>query len=368
MFARMAGCRSASKPLLVVGGAIGGIGVAAFCAALLSLLTSALPEGDRCAPSPAGMIALDRPGAGQLVGATEFGGPGDPSSGAVGSSGVSLLRSPDSYAELGGTTFQTATAMGGLPYLTPLRITWSNHSAIAYKRDIGWGGPPIDGLPRVIDLWWQFAGRLGIPYEDGLWSGPVRIERAPDTGAGHLLGQTPAESGTLVATQTDVSDLGACAPGPLGGLSLIPGSRAFLLPNGLAAAPADAPTAIKAMIAAGNQIAGKPYLYGGGHGLPLSDLAPSYDCSSSVEHLLYGGGLLPATYSGTSGSLESFGMPGQGRWVTVYANSDHVFIYVAGLRWDTWNAAGPDDGSSGIGWHPLIRGAAGFIARHPVGL
>ena len=133
---------------------------------------------------------LGPPGTGQLVGATEYGGPGDPSSGVIGSSGANLLEHPDSYAELGGDTFQTATAMGGLPYLTPLRITWGGRSAIAYKRDIGLGGGPIDGLPRVIDLWWELAGRLGIPYEDGLWSGPVRIERPPETGAGNLLGQS----------------------------------------------------------------------------------------------------------------------------------------------------------------------------------
>ena len=54
--------------------------------------------------------------------------------------------------------------------------------------------------------------------------------------------------------------------------------------------------------------------------------------------------------------------------MTLYANADHVFMYVAGLRWDTWNAAGAGDGSAGIGWHPLVRDAAGFVARHPVGL
>ena len=141
-----------------------------------------------------------------------------------------------------------------------------------------------------------------------------------------------------------------------------------LLANGLAAAPADAPQAVREIIAAGNQIVGKPYLYGGGHGLPLSEIAPAYDCSSSVEHLLYGAGLLPADYDAPSGTLESFGQPGPGRWVTLYASADHVFMYVAGLRWDTHDAAGPGDGSTGIGWHPLIRSDAGFVARHPVGL
>jgi hypothetical protein len=54
--------------------------------------------------------------------------------------------------------------------------------------------------------------------------------------------------------------------------------------------------------------------------------------------------------------------------VTIYASSDHVFMYVAGLRWDTHDAAGAGDGSTGIGWHPLVRSAAGFVARHPAGL
>ena len=66
--------------------------------------------------------------------------------------------------------------------------------------------------------------------------------------------------------------------------------------------------------------------------------------------------------------FESWGLPGPGRWVTIYASPTHVFMYVAGLRWDTHDAAGPGDGSNGIGWHPLVRGDAGFVVRHPPGL
>ncbi len=76
----------------------------------------------------------------------------------------------------------------------------------------------------------------------------------------------------------------------------------------------------------------------------------------------------PSTYGAASSALESFGAPGPGHWITLYASADHVFMYVAGLRWDTHDAAGPGDGSGGIGWHPLVRSAAGFVARHPVGL
>jgi cell wall-associated NlpC family hydrolase len=354
----------------VIVGLAGGTIAVGIGAAVLAVLLGVLAAGSGCgSPStPSGQVALGPPGTGSLVGATEYGGPGDSTSGSVGASGANLLEHPDSYAELGGYTFQTATSMGGLAYMTPLRITWGRRSALAYKRDFGFGGGPIDGYPRVIDLWWELAESLGIPYEGGMWSGPVRIERPPSTGAGDLLGQGSGGQEALVSTPVAAQDPTACAPGAATGVPLTSGDRARLLSSGVAAAPADAPRAVKEMIAAGNQIAGKPYLYGGGHGLPLAEVAPSYDCSSSVEHLLYGGGLLPVDYDAPSGTLESFGQPGPGAWVTLYASADHVFMYVAGLRWDTHNAAGPGDGSTGIGWHPLIRSSAGFVARHPVGL
>jgi hypothetical protein len=329
-------------------------------------------SGSSCsstASDPARDIALLAPGAGERVGATEYGGAGDPSSGDVGASGVDLDAYPDSYAELGGLTFQTATAMGGLPYETPLRITWGGHSVIAYKRDIGLGGAPIDGLPRVIDLWWRLAGALGIPYEDGRWSGPVRVQRPPPSGAGNVLGASALVSAPVASSGGALPGAGCGSP-TLGSAPapVTAGPRARLLSDGLAAAPASAPAAVKGIIAAGNEIVGKPYRYGGGHGIPLDQIAPSYDCSSSVEHLLWGGGLLPAGFDAAAVSFQSWGQPGPGRWVTIYASADHVFMYVAGLRWDTHDAAGPGDGSPGIGWHPLIREDEGFVARHPARL
>jgi hypothetical protein len=341
-----------------------GCGLASTLTSLLLLagtpVSPCAGAGGSAAPAATGVVEVGPDAI--RVGATEYGGPGDPSSGDIGASGIDLVSHPDSYAELGGATFDTADAMGGLPYMTPLRISWDGRSAIAYKRDIGLGGGPIDGLPRVVDLWWQFAGALGIPYDEARWSGAVSISRPPPGGAGNLLGQTAQ------AVVAPVQAGGACAVPAADALALAPGDRAQLLPDGQAAAPSDAPVAVKGIIAAGNAIVGRPYVYGAGHGLPLDQLSPAYDCSSSVEHLLYGGGLLPVGYAAASSALESFGDPGPGRWVTIYASADHVFMYVAGLRWDTHNAAGPQDGSAGIGWHPLIRNAAGFVVRHPVGL
>jgi hypothetical protein len=359
--------RSSTGVAIALAAGVGGVLVAGIGAALLALLVVVAGPGqsDSCAAGSTDQsITLGPPGRGQLVGASEYGGPGDPSSGVIGASGSNLLAKPDSYAELGGQSFQTATAMGGLAYMTPLRITWSGHSTIAYKRDFGLGGGPVAGLPRSIDLWWLLAGRLGIPYEQGRWSGAVRVDRVPSSGAAALIGNGPQSSDPPTTPQ----DPAACAPTALGGVAMTPGDRARLLPNGLAAAPAGAPPAVAQIIAAGNQIAGKPYVYGAAHGVPLSTVAPAYDCSSSVEHLLYGARLVPVTDGSASSALESFGDAGAGRWVTLYASSAHVFMYVAGLRWDTHDAAGPGDGSSGIGWHPMVRSADGFVARHPSGL
>ena len=246
-----------SKAVLAI--TVAGVGAVAIGTAVIVMSLASLNPPTQCgsqAVSSAGSITLGPPGAGQRVGATEYGGPGDPSSGITGASGANLLQHPDSYAELGGLTFQTATAMGGLPYMTPLRVTWGRHSAIGYKRDFGLGGGPIEGLNRVIDLWYQFAGALGIPYENGQWSGPVTIERPPPAGAGNVLAQSGAPA---VSSPQPYG----CAPGVAGAVPLTSGPRAMLLPDGQAAAPAGAPTAVKEMIAAGNQIVGKPYVYGG---------------------------------------------------------------------------------------------------------
>jgi hypothetical protein len=358
------------RPAILLGGTLGallavGLGLVLFVAVIVLPSSSSSSCGGQPGTSKVS-LTLGPPGTGERVGATEYGGPGDPTSGTVGASDQSLIAHPDSYAELGGTTFQTAHAMGGLAYMTPLRITWGPHSAIAYKRDFGFGGAPVAGLPRVIDLWWQFAGALGIPYENGLWSGAVKVERPPASGSGAVLQQSVALRAPAAVAAPVALPAGCGSPD--GQVPVTAGPRARLLPGGTAAAPAGAPPTVRGIIAAGDQIVGKPYTYGGGHGTPLDEVASTYDCSSSVEHLLYGGRLLPVGYDAASGTLESFGRPGPGRWVTIYASADHVFMYVAGLRWDTHNAAGPDDGSAGIGWHPLVRDASGFVERHPVGL
>lgn len=143
----------------------------------------------------------------------------------------------------------------------------------------------------------------------------------------------------------------------------VPGTHATVLANGHAVAPSEAPTSVQTMIEAGNKLVGKPYVFGGAHGESLKIVRSGYDCSTSVDFLLYHGGLL-GDETPASGALESYGDAGAGKWVTIYANAEHVYMYVAGIRWDTHQPGG----SVGIGWYGQARSNEGFVARHPRGL
>lgn len=138
--------------------------------------------------------------------------------------------------------------------------------------------------------------------------------------------------------------------------------KAEILKSGKATVPKGAPTAVRAIIEAGNQIVGKPYLYGGGHG---SFKSRGYDCSGSVSYALHGGGLLKNPLS--SGPLMSWGRPGRGQWVTVYANPGHAYMEVAGVRLDT-SRSGDPGGGDGPRWRKPLKKSSGYKARHPGGL
>jgi len=136
------------------------------------------------------------------------------------------------------------------------------------------------------------------------------------------------------------------------------GPRARVLPDGTAVAPDDAPEPVKRVIQAGNAIAKFPYKWGGGHGAWRDN---GYDCSGSVSFALAGAGLLDAPR--TSGGFMDWGAPGQGEWITIYANSGHIFMIVAGLRFDT-----SGQGRAGTRWQEEPRTTAGFAVRSVPGL
>jgi peptidoglycan hydrolase-like protein with peptidoglycan-binding domain len=146
-------------------------------------------------------------------------------------------------------------------------------------------------------------------------------------------------------------------PAPNSSFAAVP--EATLAPDGrTAVAPAGAPPAVQAAIAAANRITDRPYRYGGGH---ASVEDSGYDCSGAVSYALIGGGLLDAPQP--SSGLMDYGESGAGQWITVYANGGHAFVVIAGLRFDTSGR-----GEQGPRWRPDARSGDGYAVRHPSGL
>lgn len=143
----------------------------------------------------------------------------------------------------------------------------------------------------------------------------------------------------------------------LGDIDPRKGTRAYVGKDGRAVLPEGAPREVALVVAAANEIATKPYKWGGGHGAWKDS---GYDCSGSVSFALAGARLLDAPLA--SGPFMRYGASGPGRWITIYARSGHMFMTVAGLRFDTSGANG------GTRWQAGSRSTAGFTRRHPPGL
>lgn len=132
-----------------------------------------------------------------------------------------------------------------------------------------------------------------------------------------------------------------------------------LLGDGSAEAPFGAPSEIQSLVAAANEIAHFPYRWGGGHG---SFVDNAYDCSGSLSYAMAAAGMVTAPL--VSGDLASWGAPGPGKWLTVYAHGGHTFMIVGGLRYDTSGRSGP----RGSRWQTAKRSDKGFTVRHWPGL
>jgi hypothetical protein len=159
----------------------------------------------------------------------------------------------------------------------------------------------------------------------------------------------------------------------------IAGEQAVLSPRDghVALVPAGVPATVQALVVAGNELQDLPY-GPDGHPDPLG--APDEDCSSSVNYLLYRAGVRPLAEILKDNPLAqdyvSWGAPGPGRWVTIYATdapTPHVFIVIAGLRLDTSHNGtdvGPNRFEDGPRWRILdyIPTWAHWSVRHPPGL
>jgi len=166
----------------------------------------------------------------------------------------------------------------------------------------------------------------------------------------HTLEAKLAADAAAAARAAATQSSGTTGSTRVGGLAINTG--------GMVQPPPGAPAAVAQVIAAGNAIATLPYVWGGGHG---SFHASGYDCSGSVSYALAAAGLLSSPLDSTG--FESWGEPGPGKWITVYANAGHAFMVVAGWRFDTVALA-----EGGTRWSQTMTSTAGFVARHPAGL
>ena len=169
-----------------------------------------------------------------------------------------------------------------------------------------------------------------------------------------------AQRRQAAAAAAAVPDTSVAAPAPSAPAPAPSGSTATLNADGSATAPADAPQQVKDVIAAANAIRDRPYVWGGGHG---SFESSGYDCSGAVSYALHGGGFLDSPLDSTA--FMSWGEPGVGNWITVYANSGHAYAMIAGLRWDTSDSGG--DGPSWADYSSSWEQSQGFTATHPAG-
>ncbi len=219
-------------------------------------------------------------------------------------------------------------------------------------------------IGKHVDIY-DWRGRAS---QDAWGTRTVTVTPAPNPGAGNLLGgvaPTPPTASSLTG--------GACEAALSNGtVGLTPGQTARIQPDGSASAPKEAPVAVDRAIAAGNLIHTRPYPEPDVHYGTLATLWPAYDCSGATSFVLYDAGLMGSSALDSTG-LESYGLPGPGRWITIYANSAHAWIVVAGIALDTADYGGPPlPAGSGPRWRaePLanLSDGASYVARHPPGL
>lgn len=201
--------------------------------------------------------------------------------------------------------------------------------------------PVLHGHPQVIEPVAGAAGAAAGP------TGPSSVSVDQGRSTSGALAQPVSD--TEIRAELKASGLTANA------------SQAMLTTTGLAIAPVNAPGVVQTIIDAGNGITHLPYRFGGGHGT-FEDNA--YDCSGSLSFVFAAAGLLNTTM--TSGQLMSWGKPGPGKWITVFAAPGHTFMYIAGLRFDTVALA--ETGSRWSNHSADEPDLNRFVVRHPAGL
>jgi cell wall-associated NlpC family hydrolase len=226
----------------------------------------------------------------------------------------------------------------------------------------GCGGASTGGDPGHVQAWDVQAPYLPPPDPSTLKHAHARSERVDDLGTSKpVVTSTPDTPAAGAPTDDQIRAELRQAYGGKGGADL---NQAAIDSSGLALIPDTAPPKLVALMHAANDVARKPYVYGGGHGRNAGEIwsDSAYDCSGSVSYALAAAGFLKGPED--SGTLMHFGKPGPGKWVSIYANAGHAFMVVAGLRFDTSGRQ-----RTGTRWQSAdARSYAGFTVRHPPGL
>jgi peptidoglycan hydrolase-like protein with peptidoglycan-binding domain len=248
------------------------------------------------------------------------------------------------------STLRTGVAVAALTLIPVADAAAASYGSRTLRE--GSSGSDVKRLQRYLDRAGYDTsadGMFGPATARSVRSFETAEERRPNGAASRYeqrLVRSRAAQAEAVAPPADVP-----APAPAG-------EKGYIDENGLAVAPASAPPEVQAIIAAGNEIAAKPYKYGGGHGR-WNDTG--YDCSGSISYVLHAAGLLDTALDSTG--FMSWGEAGRGEWVTIRANPGHAYMIVAGLRFDTSARR-----QTGNRWSDVMRSARGYTGRHPAGL
>jgi 3D (Asp-Asp-Asp) domain-containing protein len=339
----------------------GGVVILAMCIIAVSILLSTLATGEGSSGCSSTSEATGTPkfegsSSGSWL-ATAYGPPWEGIQGTgITATGIDLRPAKHAYIV---AVDPTVIPLGSHVYVKPNPF---NNDSIPFEA--------ADTGEKIIGKHVDIYDWRGRTYQTEWGARKVTVTPAPSLSAASIFGATELSSDPV-----------GCSISTTGPVPLTPGQTAKISSEGKAAAPTEIPgkagKIVKAIIAAGNEIDNTSYLYGGGHGT-LTHLYPAYDCSSSTSYLLYKAGLLGPSAE-TSTELESWGEPGPGKYLTIYANSGHVFLAVAGIVFNTaWyaeppeQAIVPDPPSSGPRWQHAstiprqFKGDeyGGFVASH----
>jgi cell wall-associated NlpC family hydrolase len=127
-----------------------------------------------------------------------------------------------------------------------------------------------------------------------------------------------------------------------------------------------AATKVQSMVRMADELLGKPYIYGGGHG--SFSPQPGYDCSGFVSAVLHSGGYLSAPVDTTALPAQAGIETGPGKLVTIYdralsGENGHVIICINGQFYESGGMKGPWGGGGGV--MKIEKPSAAYLATFP---